>query len=137
MTARGREIATGVIYCNMQGNSQTFCPNRNATDPLRRCSENCLCNQPLKYDVHTLNFTCLLKVSTVQSKHFQSRQEVYRNPPFRRHESRTRIVTLPIQITLYHMAQYDYDFALDDEYRTQLQYAAQDEEMPLDVSITH
>lgn len=34
------------------------------------------------------------------------------------------------------MAEYDYDLALDSEYRTQLQHAAQDEEMPLDVSMT-
>ena len=63
MTARGREISTGVVYCNLQGNNQSFCPNRKATNPLDRCSVGCNCDKPIKYEFHTLNFICLLKVS--------------------------------------------------------------------------
>ena len=67
MASRGNEIATGLVYCNLQNNNQTYCPNRLVANPLAGCFEEqeCPCQEPLKYDVHTLNMPSLTKVSTI------------------------------------------------------------------------
>ena len=66
MASRGHEIATGLVYCNIQNNNQSYCPNRLVSDPLASYScpeEYCSCKEPLRYDVHTLNMPGLTKVS--------------------------------------------------------------------------
>ena len=59
----GRELSIVTTFAALQTNNQTYCENRDITDPLRPCSSSCNCKKTVVYDVHELNLIALLKVS--------------------------------------------------------------------------